>query len=221
MGGNIQISNLLKTSAIDVQSARVWYSFLSYFAIAWYIRVTSYSKFGVLSLVDASVISFSIEQYCWSRYCVPESLNFLIRSLGLIVSVILILLQKLGSLCISVLRLLIAPSWYISLNVKYDIILIKISLGRLLQLALVLHTLRLLVVSCLFGNISDVCDRVWVTALWWACVCYGMSFLFDIPALLRTPCLWGGFDPCGPRPTVLELSYTLSHMFTQFCLFMM
>ena len=33
MGGNIRTLNLLKTSAIDVQSARVWYSFLSYFAI--------------------------------------------------------------------------------------------------------------------------------------------------------------------------------------------
>ena len=44
MGGNIRILNLLKTSAIDVQSARVWYSFLSYFAIGlWAQKVRSVS----------------------------------------------------------------------------------------------------------------------------------------------------------------------------------
>ena len=44
MGGNIRILNLLKTSAIDVQSARVWYGFLSYFAIGlWAQKVRSVS----------------------------------------------------------------------------------------------------------------------------------------------------------------------------------
>ena len=91
MGGIIQNSNLLKTSSIDVKSARVWYSFLSYFAIGlWAQKVRSVSGpvrlFMLNEVPTQNENSQNAEKGEGKRFCKDSNLsNFFPQKRGVLV----------------------------------------------------------------------------------------------------------------------------------------